>query len=229
MLQLATVGIEQVELHAAELGTGTTVGRTVKTVLRGIAQATIADTQGAMDKDLQRHVGHLGMDVRYLVDRQFTRQHSTAETLVAKPPHLVGSPVVGLRRDMEGYRRQVHLQDSHILNQYGIHPGLVKLVYQTLGSLQLVIIENGVDGDEHFHPKPVGIRTELADVVNAIARRCTGTKARRTDIDGISTVVDSSKTALQILGGRQQFQLRKRNGIFQLFNFSTFQFFNVSD
>ena len=117
---------------------------------------------------------------------------------------------------MEGYRRQVHLQDSHILNQDGIHPGFVKLVYQTPGSLQLVIIDNGVDGDKNLHPELVGIRTELADVVNAVARRCPGTKARCPDIDGICTVVDSSETTLQILGRCQQFQ---RGKVLQMIHF----------
>ena len=209
VLQLAAVGIKQVELHAAELRTRTTVGRTAKAVLRGIAQAAIADTQGTMDKNLQRHVGHLGMNVCNLVDGQFTRQHRTAKTLVAKPPHLVGCPVVGLRRGMKGYRRQVQLQDTHILNQNGIHTRLVELVYQLPGSLQLVIIDNGIDGYENLHRKLVGILTKPADVVKAIARRSPGTEARRPDIYRISTMVDGSHAALQVLGGCQQFQLGK--------------------
>ena len=39
MLQLTAVGIEQVELHPAELRTLTTVGRAAETVFRGIAAA----------------------------------------------------------------------------------------------------------------------------------------------------------------------------------------------
>ena len=96
VLYHAAVGINQVELHAAELGARATVGRTAETVLRGIAQPTVTDAEGAMNKDLQLHVGHLTMNLPDLIDRQFTGQHHTAEAQLAEPPHFLGRAVVGL-------------------------------------------------------------------------------------------------------------------------------------
>ena len=72
MLQLTAVAIEQVELHATNLRTGATIGRTAKAVLRGITETAIADTEGAMNEDFQLYVGNLLVDGGNLVDRQLT-------------------------------------------------------------------------------------------------------------------------------------------------------------
>ena len=79
VLQLTTIGIEQIELHATDLCTGATIGRTAKAMLRGIAQTTIADTQGAMNKDLQLYIGYLTVNGCNLFDRQLTSQYHTTE------------------------------------------------------------------------------------------------------------------------------------------------------
>ena len=44
LLKHLTIGIQQVELHAAELSTGSSVGRTTKAMLGCITKTTIADT-----------------------------------------------------------------------------------------------------------------------------------------------------------------------------------------
>ena len=52
----------------------------------------------------------------------------------------------------------------------------------------------------------MGVEAELPDVVNGIACRHTCTEARRTNIDGVGTMIDGCQATLQILGGRQQFK-----------------------
>ena len=52
VLNLTAVGILQGEAHPTELGALTTVGAPAETVLGGIADAGIADAQGAMDENL---------------------------------------------------------------------------------------------------------------------------------------------------------------------------------
>ena len=80
VLPFTSVGINQIELHAAELGTGTPVSRTLETILGSIAQPAIADTKCSVDEYLQIHIGHLTMDGCYLLNRQFTSEHYTTET-----------------------------------------------------------------------------------------------------------------------------------------------------
>ena len=157
VLQLTAVGIDEVELHAAELGTLATVGRATETVLGNIAQATVADTQGSVDKDLQLDVGNLLVNLGYLPGRQFTSQHDTAKTAVAQPAHLLGRAVVRLCRGMENYGGQRQPEYAHVLNQYGVDPGSIQLMDKLLGVGEFVVVDNGVDRDVDFYAKRVGI------------------------------------------------------------------------
>ena len=106
MRYLTTVGIQQVKLHPTELSTGTTVGRTSKTIFRGIANATVTDTQSTMHENLQFDIGHFPMDSRYFVNRQFTCQDDTLETKSCQPFHFLHRTVVSLCRGMQ-YRKRV--------------------------------------------------------------------------------------------------------------------------
>ena len=118
VLNDVVVSINQVELHTAELCTLTSVSRTVEAVLRGIAHATIADTQRTMNEDFKFDIGQGFVNGPYLIDGEFTRQDDTAETQVAQPPHLLERTVVGLRRGVK--RQGRHLQQCHVLHQDGI-------------------------------------------------------------------------------------------------------------
>jgi hypothetical protein len=46
----------------------------------------------------------------------------------------------------------------------------------------------------------MGITAQLTDILNAIACCRTGTETRRTDIHGISAMIDCCDTACQVLG-----------------------------
>ena len=79
VLNLTTVGIQQVVLHTTHLGTFTTIGRPPQTVLRHVALSAIAHTQRSMHKHLELHIGHLPMNLANLLQRQLTCQNHTAE------------------------------------------------------------------------------------------------------------------------------------------------------
>lgn len=74
------------------------------------------------------------------------------------------------------------------------------------GCLELVVVDDGVDGDVDLGTILMGIAAERTDVVDAVACRHTGAKLLGTDIDGIGTMVDGCDAALQILGRCQQFK-----------------------
>ena len=71
VFQYASVGIQQIELHATELRTLATISRTLKAILRSIAQSAIANTKCAMNEHLQLNIGNLTVNLGNLVDRQF--------------------------------------------------------------------------------------------------------------------------------------------------------------
>ena len=80
MFQFMAIGIDEVELHAAELRAGTAVGRTPEAVFGGVAQAAIADTQRTMNEDLEFDIGHGVVDGSNLVGREFAGKDHTAKT-----------------------------------------------------------------------------------------------------------------------------------------------------
>ena len=202
------ISIEQVELHAAELGTGTTVGAAAKAILRRIAESAIADAERTMDKDLEFGIGLLTMDVGYLLSRQLARQYHTGKAQGAEPTDLPGRAVIRLRRGMNGETQFLrHLTHPHILHQNSIHLCLGQLLQQRPRIGQFIIIDNGIDRDIDTGAILMGILAERADIVHTIAHGSTRTKARSPDIHGISPMVDGSNATLQILGRSQQFQL----------------------
>ena len=82
VFQFAAIGIDEVELHAAELCAGTTVGRAAEAVFGGVAQAAIADTQRAMNEDFEFDIGHGLVDGSNLVGREFAGKNHTAKAHV---------------------------------------------------------------------------------------------------------------------------------------------------
>ena len=62
-----SVGIDEVKLHTAELGTGTTIGTAPKAMLRGKAQAAEADAEGTVYERLKLDIGNLTMYLSYFL------------------------------------------------------------------------------------------------------------------------------------------------------------------
>ena len=76
------VAILQVERHAAELRALASVGATVEEILRCIASARIAHAQCAMHERLKLHIGMHLVYVRNLLQREFTSQYHTLESVL---------------------------------------------------------------------------------------------------------------------------------------------------
>ena len=122
MLQLSTFCIEKIEFHATELGTLTSIGTTMETMFGSIAKTRITDTQSTMHKDLQLHLRYLLVDSGNLFDRKLACQHSTLESLITEPSHLLRRPIIGLRRSMKHKRKPFNQgKKPHVLHQYGIN------------------------------------------------------------------------------------------------------------
>ena len=101
VFQFTAIGIDEVELHAAELRAGTAVSGTAEAVFGGVAQAAIADAQRAMNEDFEFDIGHSLVDGSNLVGREFAGKDHTAKAHVAQPAHFFNCAVVGLRGGVE--------------------------------------------------------------------------------------------------------------------------------
>ena len=199
VLHLLAIGIHKREWHTAELGAGTTIGTPPETMLRGIADARVTDTQSPVDKHLQFHIRHFSMDGRNLLQREFAGEYGPHEALLTQPSHLLYTSVIRLCRSMKG--QLTHSEHSHILHQDGINTNLAQFAQQLAGRIQFLVIYNGIDGDIDFRTKTMGIITELADIIDAVAYGCPRAKTGSADIDCISPMVYGSNATGQILGG----------------------------
>ena len=65
---------------------------------------------------------------------------------------------------------------SHVLNQECVDLSLCELLHELVGLVDLILIDERVDRDIHADTITVGVVTELADIVDTVARRHTGTE-----------------------------------------------------
>ena len=141
---LLAVGIDKVELHSAELSTLATVGTTVETILRSIAQARIANAQCSMNKHLELQFWVGIMDGANFLRRQFARQHHSLHAMVAKPKRLLLGASVALGRSMQRYDATTKFCQSHILHQQGVYTYGCKLTHESHSVVEFVFVDDGV-------------------------------------------------------------------------------------
>ncbi len=166
-----------------------------------------------MHEDLKLHLWHGIVDGLDFLDRQLPGKHRAREAKVAKPRHFFRRAVVHLGGRVE-QRGAPHLAQSHaahgerghVLHEDGIHPDLGKPRDELLRGIELVVIDDGVDGDIHFRPELMGEVAQGTDVADAVACRGARAEVVGADIHGIGTVADGGNAALQVLGRGQEFQ-----------------------
>jgi hypothetical protein len=74
------------------------------------------------------------------------------------------------------------------------------------GAFELIVAQDGVDGDEDAGMKAVGVAHQALDVGHLIAGLVARAKARPADVHGVSTMVDRGDADVGIAGGRQEFE-----------------------
>ena len=191
--------------QTAELGTFTAVGTAAGTGVADVALAAVGDTERAVNKELQLHIGSRA-DLADLRKGQLARQHHLREAHILQKLHLLRRAVVGLGTGMKRNGRQIQRQQPHVLHNQRIGPRFVDLVGQALGLLQLVIMQQGVEGDKDLGTETVGVARQRFDIFEGVARRTAGTKGRAAHVDGIGAMVDGFDTVGEVLGRSQQLQ-----------------------
>ena len=124
------------------------------------------------------------------------------ETYLLQESHLLRRTVIRLRTGVQGDRRKVQLGDTHVLNDQGIRPGLVKLPDHLLGLCQLLFFQDSVQGHVNTSRIEMGVIAKLPYIVQRITGGGTGSELRGTDIHGIGAMVNRLPAANQILSGR---------------------------
>ena len=170
-----------------------------------VALAAVAYAQRAMDEEFERAIRCRG----YFADlRQghFARQDDLRKPDVLQKARLGRIADVGLGAGMQLDGRQFEFEQAHVLDDQGVGPGLVHLPGHAPRRLDLVVVQQGVERDEH--PRPVTMREldQPRDVFDAVAGVGAGAEGRAADIDRIGAVQDRLDAEVGILGGGEQFE-----------------------
>jgi hypothetical protein len=89
---------------------------------------------------------------------------------------------VGLGAGVELDRRQVELEEAHVLDDQRVGAGLVELADQALGAGHFLVEQDGVAGHEDPRAEAVGVAGQALDVGDGVlgvgARRRPGRRCR---------------------------------------------------
>ena len=185
--QQPPVSIGQIKSQPTKLGTTAAVRRALETMLRGIAATAVTDTQSAMNKRFERNA-HRFRNLANLLQRKFSRHHQTGETGSLQQSRLLRRGDVGLRGGMKRNWGKRHGQIGEVLHDERIGACFINLLDQRLGTLQLVVEENRVEGHIDLRAEGVGEATKAFNVCHAVAGCGACPEARTADIDSVGTV-----------------------------------------
>ena len=99
---------------------------------------------------------------------------------------------------MEGNRREVHLQQTQVLHDEGVHSGAVERPYESLCFGEFVVPKNGVERHVDARAERVGKAAQRGDVFNGVAGSGTCAEARSAYVDGVGAVEYGFASALSV-------------------------------
>jgi hypothetical protein len=109
-------------------------------------------------------------------------------------------------------RRQVELQQAHVLHDQRIRARLVKLPGQAPRLVELVVAQDRVERDENFGVVAVRVGCQPLDVGDAVAGVRPRTEGRPADVHRVGAMRDRLDAEVGILGGGEQFKGRGGRG-----------------
>jgi hypothetical protein len=136
---------------------------------------------------------------------------SRASTSCEKPTwqelRLLDRADVALGRSVHLDRRQVHLQQAHVLDDQGVDAGVVQVPDLLARGFQLGVVHDRVHGHEDARTVAVRKLDQGGDVLQRIAGVVAGAEGRAADVHRVRAVQDGFAADLGGFGGGQQFEL----------------------
>lgn len=201
----ALIILERVR-QAAGLRAVATVGTAPGLRLGDVALAGERHAQRAMDEEFDGRIGFAGNRAD-LLQVEFPRQHQLGETGLIKETRPSQGADVGLGAGVQLDRRDVQLHHPKVLHDQRIDAGIVQLMDQLARWLQLVVMEDGIDGGEHPRMVAPGELHQFGDLADFVAGVVPRAEARAADIDGVSAVQDGFAGNRHVAGRAEQFQV----------------------
>ncbi len=200
------LGVDQAVAAAAGLGALAAVAAPSADGVAHVALPAVRDTQRPVDETLELQ-GGAGADGPDLVQAQLAGQDDAPEANGFQEGDPRGGVVVHLGAGDEGQGREVRFEQAHILDDGGVDANVVEPVQQANGLGQLVVVEQGVDGDIDPRPVAVGVPHQSGDVLERIAGPGAGAELGRADIDGVGAAVDGGASDVEVLGRGEELDL----------------------
>ena len=192
--------------QAAGLGAVATVGAASGLRVGDVALPGEGHAQGTVDKELDGRVD-VAADRADFFQIQLAGQHQLGETGLSQKLGFFQGADVGLGAGVQLNRRDIQLEDAHVLHDQRINAGVVELVNQLTRRLHLVVMQDGVDGDKHLGVEQVGKLHQPGNVRHAVAGVMPRAEARPTDIHGIGAMQDGFLGDGGITGRAEQFEV----------------------
>ena len=104
-------------------------------------------------------------------------------------------------------RRDIKLQNPHVLHNQCINAGFIQAHNQLLRRFQLIIMQNRIQGNEDFCAIAMGKRHQVGNILQAIAGIMPRAKSRTTDINGVSAMENGFTGNRRIAGGAKKFKM----------------------
>jgi hypothetical protein len=148
-----------------------------------------------------------GADGGDLFKVELARKHDLRQAYILQKAGFFRRADVGLGAGVQLDRRQVELQQAHVLQDQRVDAGVVQLPDLLARRFEFVVGEDGVEGDEHARVVAVRVFGQPRDVGDFVGCRRARAERRPADIHRIGAVVDGFDADIGVTRGGEQFEL----------------------
>ena len=203
--ELVARTVLQIKAVAAYLSALAAVGAPSGQYKTGLTVAAVAHTQRSVHKRLQGHIHRLvhRPDLPELV---LPRKHELRKSRGLKHGGLLRGADIALGGCVQGYRRQVHPQQRHILHYQGIDPDSPQLPHEPTHLLGLLFVHQRIDRNIHLHTECVSILHYPCHIGYRVGGLMSRSKSRSAHIHGVGAMIDSGDGCVGITCRGQKLQ-----------------------
>ena len=169
-----------------------------------VAPAAHPDAERAVHEGLETDERGGRPDFPDLRKGELAGKDGLREAEVLQELHLLRSGVVLLRARVELNRREMALEEAHVLDDEGVGAGLVKVVREPLRLAELVIREDGVERHVDLRPEYMRAGGELLNVRKGISGAAPRAEGGASDVDRVGSRRDGVKPGLKIPRGGKE-------------------------
>ena len=158
-----------------------------------------------MDKDFQFGIDGVP-DGTDLLQREFPLQHEPSVAQAFGEAGLLRGADGTLGGGVKDHSLRGEPRHGRVLDDQGVHPGLLQFLQQTPGLRNLFLIDQGIERHIDTGTETMCVVAQPADVLHRISGRLPGPEGRTGDIDGIGPAVDGGHADIGRTGGSEEFE-----------------------